>query len=541
MPEITPSIGFRVAGDDPEPSGQAWMMQTHNGNPTVPKTVVAIDLGASSGRVLTGTLTAGALPIVECSRFANGPVRLPAAAHGNLQWDILSLWQGIHAGLAEAARRGPVEAIGIDSWAIDYGLLDDDGRLLANPAAYRSGRTARAVEELHEAISPAELYARNGLQSQPFNTIFQLIADTALASTKLARKLLLIPDLFAYWLTGRAVCEVTNASTTGLIDPGTRSWDPELLALLHDRFGVDVPGLLPELVEPGTAIGVANVPGIELRTSTGAPTPVIAVGSHDTASAVAAVPASHGFGFISSGTWSLVGVELDRPMRSSASLAANFTNELGVDRTVRYLKNVMGMWVQQECLRQWRAEGVPEASWDELDAETEAAQPLRTLLDINDSRLLAPARMVTCIDALAQAAGEPVPRNRGEYLRLIVDSLAVAYRRALREASELSGQSIDTVHIVGGGSQNRLLCQLTADATGLPVVAGPAEGTAIGNMLVQLRAIGALEGDLASLRAVVARALPTTYYEPTPGQASRWEAAEGRVFKHAASAAAASL
>lgn len=508
----------------------------------MPKTVVAIDLGASSGRVLTGTLTAGALPVVECSRFANGPVRLPVGAHGNLQWDILSLWQGIHAGLAEAARRGPVEAIGIDSWALDYGLLDADGRLLANPAAYRSGRTVRAIEQLHEAISPADLYAHNGLQFQPFNTIYQLIADTALVSNRLARKMLLIPDLFAYWLTGRAVCEITNASTTGLIDPATRTWDPELLTLVHDHFGVDVPELLPELVEPGTVIGSANVPGIDLRTSAGEPTPVIAVGSHDTASAVVAVPSpGSSFGFISSGTWSLVGVELEEPVRTEGSRAANFTNELGVDGTVRYLKNVMGMWVQQECLKQWRADGVPEPSWDELGAETEAAEPLRTLLDINDQRFLAPAHMVTCIDEVAREAGEPVPRNRGEYLRTIVDSLAIAYLRAMREAGALSGQQLDTIHIVGGGSQNRLLCQLTADATGLPVVAGPAEGTAIGNMLVQLRAIGALAGDLTSLRAVVARSLPTTHYEPTPGQEPVWEAAERRVFGRAVDAIPANL
>lgn len=495
-------------------------------------TIAAIDLGASSGRVLRGVLDNGRLLVEKCSRFENGPVSVPVEGVDDLEWDVLALWTGIRKGLLEAARKGPVDAIGIDSWAVDYGLLDGQGRLLGNPQCYRSERTASAVEAVFAAIPPAELYARNGLQFQPFNSMFQLVADRAQARTRPAASLLLIPDLLAYWLTGRRVCEVTNASTTGLVDPRTRSWDPAVLELLASRFGVDVPGLLPELVEPGEVIGEARLEGVELRTRDGRPTPVVAVGSHDTASAVAAVPAVDGgrFGFISSGTWSLVGIELDGPVLTEASRAANFTNELGVDSTVRYLKNIMGMWVQQECLRQWRDAGMENMSWPVLDAETEAAEPLRTLFNINDPEFLAPGDMLGRINARCEEAGESLPGMRAQVLRSITESLVVAYRRALREASELAGEALAVIHIVGGGSKNALLCQATADATGLPVVAGPVEGTAIGNMIIQLRAIGALEGNLADLRRIVAASEPVTRYEPRVEMRAIWDEAEARVF-----------
>jgi len=510
----------------------------------VSPTVVAIDLGASGGRVLSGTLGPGHGPgdeggprlvVEECSRFPNGPVRVPADGGEDLVWDILFLWKGIRRGLAEAARRGPIDAIGVDTWGVDYGLLDADGRLVANPSAYRSTRTDPAIDRVHAVMARSELYVRNGLQHQPFNTLFQLVADRSHAAVRdgVARTALLLPDLIAYWLTGRRVAEATNASTTGLIDPATRRWSPELLALLHDRFGVDVPGLLAPLVEPGTVIGPASLAGIPLRTREGGPTPVIAVGSHDTASAVAGVPAggAGAFGFVSSGTWSLVGVELDHPVTTRESMAANFTNELGVDGTVRYLTNISGMWIQQECLRQWRDAGMRDMSWDALDRDTAAADPLRTLLDVNDPVFTPPGPMTQRIDAWARDHGEPVPRGRGAYLRAIVESLAVAYRRALREAAGLSGTPIGTVHIVGGGSRNALLCRLTADATGLPVIAGPVEGTAMGNMVVQLRAIGAVpqDCDLTALRRLIDRSAETTRVEPDTARAAVWEAADRRL------------
>ncbi len=520
-------------------------------------TVVAIDLGASSGRVLEGTLEDGVLTVEECSRFPNSPVHVPANGNDDLEWDVLFLWEGIRKGLVEAARRGPVDAIGIDTWGVDYGLLDEDGRLLGNPASYRSDRTTNAVQALHRELAPGDLYAATGIQHQPFNTVFQLIADRDRVRTPLARTMLLLPDLLGYWLTGRRVCEVTNASTTGLVDPGTRRWSSRVLKMMRERFEVAVPELLAELVEPGTVIGPVTMAEVDLHTVGGAPTPLVAVGSHDTASAVVAVPApgavasrrsSEGqtgegqtrdgerqaptsFGFVSSGTWSLVGVELDHPVLSEASRAANFTNELGVDSTVRYLRNIMGMWIQQECLRRWRDEDMRDMSWAALDADTEAAESLRTLIDVNDLLFVAPGDMPARIDAWARAHGEPVPRDRGEYLRVITESLVVAYRRALREACELSGTRLGAIHIVGGGSKNTLLCQLTADATGLPVIAGPVEGTAIGNMVVQLRAIGALDGDLDELRTVVADSVSTTRYEPSAGVSAIWDEAEARLVR----------
>ncbi|MCI1749613.1 MAG: rhamnulokinase [Acidipropionibacterium sp.] len=502
-------------------------------------TAVAIDLGASSGRVLRGILTDGRLSVEECSRFANSPVTLPHGAsrdagadEEDLVWDVLSLWSGIRAGLVEAARRGPVDAIGIDTWGVDYGLLSADGRLIANPWAYRCKRTDQAVERVHTEMPQETLYRYNGTQHQPFNTLFQLVADRSLAPTEAARTALLIPDLIAYWLTGRQVCEVTNASTTGLIDPASRRWSPEILGLLHDQFRVRVPDLLADLVEPGTLVGSAALSDLSLRTSAGAPTPVVAVGSHDTASAVVGVPApgrSGRFGFISSGTWSLVGVELDHPVRSPASATANFTNELGVDGTVRYLSNVMGMWMLQEILRQWREAGEADLSWPQACKLAGQAEPWRTMVDVNDELFALPGPMTERIDLWALDHHEQPPQTHGQYLRAVIDSLAAAYRRALGQAQQLSGTHIETVNIVGGGSQNALLCQLTADATGLPVIAGPVEGTAMGNIVVSLRAIGALDGGLDELRQVIANSVITTRYEARPGRGTAWQAAEERV------------
>lgn len=332
---------------------------------------------------------------------------------------------------------------------------------------------------VHGLMPQSELYGFNGAQHQAFNTLFQLVADRSAAQAGLARSALLIPDLIAYWLTGRRVCEVTNASTTGLIDPATRDWSPELLDLLNGSFGVPVPDLLAELVEPGTVIGPMDLPDISVRTSENRSTPVVAVATHDTASAIVGVPApgrSGRFGFVSSGTWSLVGVELDHPVKTDASAAANFTNELGADGTVRYLKNIMGMWMLQETLRQWREEDGTEISWPQACRMAASAPSMRTLIDVNDEIFVAPGPMTERIDLWALEHGEPLPQDRPQYLRALIESLAVAYRRALREARELSGASLETVNIVGGGGQNELLCRLTADATGLPVVAGPVEG-----------------------------------------------------------------
>jgi sugar (pentulose or hexulose) kinase len=436
--------------------------------------VAAVDLGAASGRVIAGRVGVGELSIEECHRFANNPV----IVRGTLYWDILDLYRGVLEGLRAA---GSVDGIGIDAWGVDYGLLDADGALLANPVHYRDSRTA-------DAVADPSLYPLTGVQFLPFNTLNQLAVERRLGQ---ARRLLMIPDLMAYWLTGSVGTELTIASTTQLLDVRTRTWAPSLAA----RFG---DGPLPPIREPGTVIG-----------STEDGTPVLAVGSHDTASAVVGVPASgERFAYISCGTWSLVGVELAEPVLTEESRGANFTNELGVDGTVRYLRNVMGLWLLQECLRAW-----PDASVSALLAEA-ASLPARSVIDPDDPVFLPPGDMPARIADACRRADQPVPATRAATVRCIVDSLARAHQRAIETAARLSGREVDVVHIVGGGARNTLLCQLTADACGLPVVAGPVEATALGNVLVQARALGALDGDLTELRALIRATQPTTRYEP---------------------------
>ncbi len=446
--------------------------------------VAAVDLGAASGRVIAGRVGDGALSIEECHRFANRPV----SVRGTLHWDILDLYRGVLDGLAAA---GELDGIGIDAWGVDYGLLDGSGALLGNPVHYRDARTAAASPDRFGA---AELYATTGLQFLPFNTIHQLAAEPP-ERLAAARRLLMIPDLLAYWLTGSAGAELTIASTSQLLDVRTRTWASSLAA----RAGVPS-GLLPPIRDPGTIIGpAADLGG----------TPVIAVGSHDTASAVVGVPAAgERFAYISCGTWSLVGVELTEPVLTEESRRANFTNELGVDGTVRYLRNVMGLWLLEECLRAW-----PGASRADLLAEA-ATLPARAVIDPDDPVFLPPGDMPGRIAAACRAGDQPVPASRAETVRCVVDSLAQAHRRAVAAAVRLSGHEVDVVHMVGGGARNTLLCQLTADACGLPVIAGPVEATALGNVLVQARALGALDGDLAALRALVRATQPTVRYEP---------------------------
>ena len=400
------------------------------------------------------------------------------------------------------------------------------------------------------------LYEHNGLQFQPFNTLFQRVADRGERRADCARTALLIPDLLAYWLTGEARSELTNASTTGLVNATERDWDPEILNRLRDDFGVE--HLFPPIIEPGEIVGEARVEGLDLHTSTGEPTPVVAVGSHDTASAVAGVPAQTGsFAYISSGTWSLVGTELSAPVLSEEAWAANCTNELGVDGTVRFLANIMGMWVQQECLREWASLGDNASGaggrvdWPLLDAQTEAAQPVRYLLDMSSPELMAPGGMVervrslwipgpcvsfagndsSSLDEAGVSVGDPQasgvdPSERATVLRAITDSLALAYRRVIRRTCELSGTRPEAIHLVGGGSKNRLLAQETADATGIPVIAGPVEATALGNMLVSLRAIGVASGTLRDLRAISRASSALVTYEPRASHARLWDQAD---------------
>ncbi|PDP89422.1 rhamnulokinase [Glycomyces fuscus] len=482
----------------------------------------AVDLGASSGRVITGRIEDGRLRTEEVARFPNGPVSVPADGRASLHWDVLSLYAGVLEGLRRAAEPHGLASVGVDSWAVDYGLLDADGALLGNPVHYRDGRTDGAPERVFAHLPAERMYAVNGLQVQPFNTVFQLAAASGSAQLAAARGLLLVPDLLGYWLTGERVAELTNASTTGLVDVRERRWADACLDLLEEGFGVAARNLLPELVEPGTVVGA-------LRDGTGpgaaAGTPLVAVGSHDTASAVVAVPAAtRRFAYVSSGTWSLVGVELDAPVRTEAGRAANFTNELGVDGTVRYLRNVAGLWLLQESLRTWREQG-REVDLADLLARTARVPALSCVVDVDDPRFLPPGDMPARIAAFAAETGQRPPEGDAEVARCVVDSLALAYRRAVRQAAELSGTDVEVVHVVGGGSRNALLCQLTADAVGLEVVAGPTEGAAIGNLLVQARAVGTVEGGLADLRRIVAASTEVSRYRPSGPQAP-WEAAE---------------
>lgn len=492
-------------------------------------TMAAVDLGASSGRVLAGAVNDGVLKWQETSRFVNQPISLPTERGARLYWDGLKLWQEMTQGLRAAAHDiGPLASVGIDTWAVDYGLLSPLGDLISNVASYRCDRTQGLTERYFAQIPAERLYGQVGLQTQPFNTVFQLLAepDDLLA---VADRLLLLPDLLGYWLTGRAVTEVTNASTTGLLDPRTRDWNPTVLGWQKDTFGRDVAHLLTDLQEPGEFVGAVSAPGLGLTSADGSPTQVVSVGSHDTASAVLAVPAeTDSFAYISCGTWSLVGLELEQPVMTEAARAGNLTNELGVDGTVRFLKNVMGLWVFNEACRTWRDQRL-DISVPDLVAGAAKVAPGRTVVDIDATEFFAPGNMPERIAEAARRTGQPIPQDPYQITRCIIDSLALAYRRALRSATEAAGKEISVVHMVGGGIQNELLCQLTADAVGLPVVAGPVEGTAMGNLLVQARALGVVTGGLAELREVVRASSELRRYEPTDGAAAHWNDLEHRI------------
>ncbi|MFJ9174506.1 rhamnulokinase family protein [Streptomyces sp. NPDC102360] len=476
--------------------------------PTTP--YAAIDLGASSGRVMTARVTRDTLTLAEAHRFPNTPVRTTDGLH----WDILGLYGGILEGLRKT---GPVRSVGIDSWAVDYGLLDADNALLGNPYHYRDTRTDHTAEKLWATIPPAELYAATGLQYVPFNTIYQLTAARDTAQLAAAQRLLLIPDLLTYWLTGQQGTELTNASTTQLIDPRTGDWAHDIAA----RAGIDV-NLFAPIRRPVDPAGEL-LPHVLDETGLTGPVPVTTVASHDTASAVAAVPATEeNFAYICTGTWSLAGLELDAPVLTEESRAANFTNELGIDGTVRYLRNIMGLWLLQECQRAWN-----EPDLSVLLDEAAKATPLRSVVDAGDPTFLPPGGMPDRIAAACRTTGQPEPRTRAETTRCILDSLALAHRRAIEDAARLADRPVDVVHIVGGGARGALLCQLTADACGLPVVAGPAEGAALGNVLVQARADGVI-GDRAAMRRLVADTQPLARYEPT-GDRGAWDAAAARV------------
>jgi len=477
----------------------------------------AVDLGASSGRVLAAHVGPDRLEATEVHRFPNTPLRLPDGLH----WDVGHLYLEVLAGLrAVGTAHGQPRSIGVDTWAVDYGLVDGAGRLLGLPHHYRDARTGEAVlDAVHAAATPTALYQVNGLQFLPFTTLYQLAAESTAARGALdaAATLLLIPDLLAYWLTGERAAEVTNASTTGLLGVRDRTWQASLARLAGIR-----PDVLPPLVDPGTVVGRLR-PEAADEAGLAAGTAVTVVGSHDTASAVVGVPAEgESWAYISCGTWSLVGVELDAPVLTEDSRVAGFTNEAGVDGRTRYLHNVMGLWILQECLRTWRHAGL-RWSLADLLGQASALPPGGPVIDPDAPAFLPPGDMPVRVAAAARATGQREPRAPAETVRCVVDSLATAYASTVRAAEGLSGRRVDVVHLVGGGSRNTLLCQLTADALGLPVLAGPAEATALGNVLVQARAHGALgarragggDASLEALRALIRATAPPTRYEPT--------------------------
>jgi rhamnulokinase len=477
----------------------------------------AADLGATSGRVIIGRVGRDNLDLAELHRFANPPVRLPTGLH----WDLPGLFAHVLEGLGKAARAGGVASVGIDTWAVDYGLIDGDGALLGLPYHYRDSRTATTASQIRDELGADYLYATTGLQHLPFNTVFQLAAARGSVQLDVAKQLLLIPDLLAYWLTGAVGAEVTNASTTGLLDARTGCWSRDIARAI----GLD-PAVLAPLRTPGTFIG-SLLPQVAELTGLSPATPVVAVASHDTASAVAAVPAtSPGWAFISCGTWSLAGLELDAPVLTDESRTANFTNERGIDGTVRYLRNLMGMWLLEECRRSWAARGMP-SELPQLLAEAAQAEPFAALVSPDDAAFLAPDDMPAAITAVCRQTGQRPPNTQGAMVRCILESLALAHRHILRQAAELAGRDLTHVHIVGGGSRNDLLCQLTADATGLPVTAGPTEATAIGNILVQARAQGLVD-DVTGMRRLVATTQHLRRYTPG-GDARAWNAASARL------------
>jgi rhamnulokinase len=465
----------------------------------------AIDLGAESGRVVVGAFDGGRLTLDEVHRFPNVPVR----AGGTLHWDALRLWGDISAGLRKAGAGGDLASCAVDTWGVDFALLDERGRLLANPVHYRDARTSGMVDAAFGIVPRSEIYTTTGIQVMEINTLYQLLAMVRADDPLLqgADRLLLMADLFAHFLSGSTVAEYTLATTSQALDAGTRDWARPML----ERLGIPT-RLLPEVAMPGTDVG-GLLPDLAASPGLGS-TRVVLPGSHDTASAVAGTPlASASTAFLSSGTWSLIGLEVPQPVISDVSLAANLTNEGGVNGTIRLLRNVVGLWLVQESRRVLWADREPP-TYDKLTGFAEAATPFTAFIDPDDERFLRPGDLPARVREFCVETGQPVPEDPGTLVRVLLESLALRYARAVEQLAVASGQTVDALHIVGGGSNNRLLCRLAANAIGLPVRAGPVEATAIGNLAVQAIASGEL-ASVAEARTLVARSFPLTTYEPS--------------------------
>jgi rhamnulokinase len=493
-------------------SGEFFLAQrVSTAIPMAERAYLAIDMGASSGRHVAGMFDGRLLKLVEIYRFDNGPV--PMAGH--IYWDLPAQWMQVCRGLraAGAARLGPIVSVGVDTWGVDFGLLGRGDELLGNPVHYRDPRTEGLLTRAFEIMPREKIFAQTGLQFMQFNTLYQLWAMRLARSPLLdcAESLLLMPDLFHWLLTGEKANELTNATTTQFFDPRQNAWARGLLA------DFEIPErILGEILPPGTTLG-------RLRPQVAAETllegvNVVLPGTHDTASAVVAVPAEGAaderpnWCYISSGTWSLMGAEVPKPVINDTCLALNFTNEGGVGGTTRLLKNIAGLWLVQECRRAWN-DANAGYSWDDLNRLAAAARPLVSLIDPDDPAFLAPANMPEAIRGYCRRTGQPPPPDEGSLIRCALESLALRYRQVFGGLEQLVGGRIDTIHIVGGGARNRQLCQATADACHRTVLAGPVEATAIGNLLVQAIA-GHDIGSISEARQVVRDSFPVERYEP---------------------------
>jgi rhamnulokinase len=481
----------------------------------MPHNFLAIDLGAESGRAILATLDGEHLSLTDVHRFSNDPVRLPDGLH----WDILRLWSEIKTALQIATHKHHVQldGIGIDTWGVDFGLLDQTGALLGNPYHYRDSRTDGMVEEACRRLPREQIFDLTGIQFMQLNTLYQLfaMAEQPAPALQIAETFLTTPDLLNYWLCGRKACEFTMATTTQCYNPRKRAWSKPLLTAL----GIPT-HIFPEVVQPGTVLGAVR-PEIAEELGCG-PVPVIAPACHDTGSAVAAVPAANQhFAWLSSGTWSIMGAEASDPIVNAQSLKYNLTNEGGINGTWRFSKNIMGLWLVQECRRTWARAG-EELSYAEITQLAAEAEPFRSIIDVDAADFFQPGDMPARIQKYCAHTHQLVPETKGAIVRCALESLALKYRWVLERLEELLGYRLAPIHIIGGGTQNRLLNQLTADATHRSVIAGPIEATAIGNVLMQAVALGHLHS-LEEARAVVRQSFNPETYEPQTSE--RWDAA----------------
>lgn len=472
---------------------------------------LAFDFGASSGRAMLGQYDGNRLILSEMHRFENNPV----VVNRSMYWDILNLFYEIKNGISITKNSGysEISSIGIDTWGVDFGLLDKDGDLIGNPYHYRDSRTNGYVDKIKRLIGEEELYAQTGLESIFFNTLYQLasMADHKPEILNRAESLLMVPDLFNYFLSGEKYSEYTITSTTQLYNPTKKQWAFELM----EKCGIPS-NLFHPVVNPGTIIGTLR-PELSEELSVGKIS-ISTVASHDTESAIAAVPAEDGkkFAYISCGTWSLMGLELSKPLINQKTMEYNLANEGGVNDTTCLLKNIMGLWLVQECRRQWKRDG-EAISYQEMEEACNQAKPFQRFVNPDDDLFVAPINMVKAIHSFCANSGQTPPESKGEYVRCIMESLAFKYRYTVEMLETVSGEKLDVIHIIGGGVKDKTLCQMTANATGRTVIAGPAEATAAGNLMVQLMAVKELK-NLSEGRAMIKNSFDFDIYEPKDTQ-----------------------